>query len=138
MKTRKNQDEKTSVVSDSLKKIISYSTFSLVIIYLVGLINLEHKAIGFGNPFFTITQNYVIILDVIFWSIVTLFTVELVIGYLKVRNSKEFLKKYWLEIIMLVLMPVFVGFKILKITLKIIKQVKIGKTVFKIIHKIKK
>jgi len=35
-------------------------------------------------------------------------------------------------------MPIFVGFKILKVSLKIIKQAKIGKTVFKLFQKIKK
>ncbi|RDJ31731.1 MAG: hypothetical protein DWQ18_03305 [Crenarchaeota archaeon] len=127
-----------SKVPNSVKNIVSYSAFVLVIVYLVGLINLEYKAIGLEHPFLTITDNYVLILDVIFWAIVGLFSVELFISYLKVRNSKEFLRKYWLEIIMLVLMPIFVGFKLLKITLKIVKQIKIGKTVFKIIHKIKK
>jgi hypothetical protein len=60
------------------------------------------------------------------------------VAYLEIRNTKHFIKKYWLEIIMLVLMPIFVGFKILKITIKIIKQIKIMKTGFKLFKKIKK
>ena len=138
MKTSKAKDKEPMQIPNTLKSFVSYSAFALVIVYLVGLVNLEHKAIGLEYPFFAIAENYVLILDVIFWAIVGLFTVELFISYLKVRNSKEFLRRYWLEILMLALMPIFVGFKILKITLKILKQIKIGKTVFKIIHKIKK
>ena len=138
MKTIKMKADKTIQIPNSLKNFVSYSAFTLVIIYLAGLINLEYKVLGLEHPFFTITENYVLVLDVIFWVIVGLFSVELFISYLKVRNSKEFLRKYWLEIVLLVLMPIFVGFKLLKITLKIVKQIKIGKTVFKIIHKIKK
>ncbi|KAF6243001.1 hypothetical protein C6988_06930 [Nitrosopumilus sp. b1] len=132
------EDKERRKIPNSVKNFVSYSAFVLVIIYLVGLINLEHKAIGLEHPFLAITDNYVLILDAIFWAIVGLFSAELFISYFKVRNSKEFLRKYWLEILMLVLMPIFVGFKFLKITLKIVKQIKIGKTVFKIIHKIKK
>lgn len=90
------------------------------------------------NPFFPITSESTLFVDVVFWVIVCLLSLELIIGYLKVRNTNEFLKKYWLEILMLVLMPVFVGFKFMKITLKIVKQLKIAKTGLKLIHKMKK
>lgn len=87
---------------------------------------------------FPITEQVITVVDIIFWLLVGLLTLELIIAYLKIRNTKSFLKKYWLEIIMLVLMPIFVGFKILKVSLKIVKQVKIGKTVFKLFQKMKK
>jgi len=101
-------------------------------------VNIEYSAIGVSEPLFVITEQIIVIFDIIFWLIVFLLTLELVIAYLKIRNAKSFVKKYWLEIIMLVLMPVFVGFKILKISLKILKQAKIGKTVFKLFQKMKK
>ncbi|MEC4848158.1 MAG: hypothetical protein RI100_03135 [Nitrosarchaeum sp.] len=99
---------------------------------------MEYSSLGISEPLFTITEQAIIIFDIVFWLLVGLLTLELVIAYLKIRNAKSFVKKYWLEIIMLVLMPIFVGFKILKISLKIIKQVKIGKTVFKLFQKMKK
>ena len=124
--------------SPLFKKILSFVTFSLIVIFIFGLVNIEYSSLGISEPLFVITEQVIIIFDIIFWAIVSLLTLELLIAYLKIRNTKSFVKKYWLEIIMLVLMPVFVGFKILKISLKIIKQVKIGKTVFKLFQKMKK
>jgi len=108
------------------------------VLFIFGLVNIEYHSLGISEPLFTITEQIIIIFDIIFWLIVGLLTLELIIAYLKIRNAKSFVKKYWLEIIMLVLMPVFVGFKILKVSLKIIKQVKIGKTIFKLFQKMKK
>lgn len=124
--------------SPLFKKVLSFVTFSLIVIFIFGLVNIEYSSLGISEPLFAITEQAIIIFDIIFWAIVGLLTLELSIAYLKIRNTKSFLKKYWLEIIMLVLMPVFVGFKILKVSLKIIKQVKIGKTVFKLFQKMKK
>ncbi|GKS66526.1 hypothetical protein YTPLAS73_00730 [Nitrosarchaeum sp.] len=124
--------------SPLFKKALSFVTFSLIVVFIFGLINIEHSSLGISEPLFTITKEIIIIFDIIFWLIVSLLTLELVIAYLKIRNAKSFVKKYWLEIIMLILMPIFVGFKILKVSLKIIKQIKIGKTVFKLFQKIKK
>ena len=124
--------------STIFKKVLSFVTFSLIVIFIFGLVNIEYSSLGISESLFTITEQVIIIFDIIFWLLVSLLTLELVIAYLKVRNTKSFLKKYWLEIIMLVLMPIFVGFKIFKISLKIIKQIKIGKTVLKLFQKMKK
>jgi len=124
--------------SPSFKKGLSFVTFSLILVLVFGLVNIEHSSLGISEPMFAITNQVVVIFDIIFWIIVCLLILELAIAYLKIRNVKDFVKKYWLEIIMLVFMPVFVGFKVLKVSLKIIKQVKIGKTVFKLFQKIKK
>lgn len=120
------------------KKVLSFVNFSLIVIFIFGLVNIEHSSLGISEPLFTVTEQIKLFFDVIFWIIVGLLTLELIIAYLKIRNTKTFVKKYWLEIIMLVLMPLFVGFKVLKVSLKIIKQIKVGKTIFKLIHKIKK
>ncbi|EPA06496.1 hypothetical protein [Candidatus Nitrosarchaeum limnium] len=126
------------IFSPLFKKILSFVNFSLIIVFIFGLINIEHSSLGIPEPLIEITDQTMIFFDIIFWTIVGLLALELVIAYLKIRDTKMFVKKYWLEIIMLVLMPIFVGFKILKISLKIIKQIKVGKTVFKLFHKIKK
>ena len=107
-------------------------------IYFFGLINIEHTALGISEPLFLITEYVKIFFDVIFWIIVSLLGFELAVAYFEIKNTRIFLKKYWLEVIMLVLMPVFVGFKVLKITMKIIKQIKISKTGFKIFQKLDK
>lgn len=124
--------------SPLFKKALSFVTFSLILVFVFGLVNIEHSSLGITEPLFAITDQVIIIFDIIFWLIVGLLALELVIAYWKIRDTKSFVKKYWLEIIMLVLMPIFVGFKILKVSLKIVKHIKVGKTVFKVFHKIKK
>lgn len=126
------------LLSPSFKKGLSFVTFSLILVFVFGLVNIEHSSLGISEPMFAITNQVVVIFDIVFWIIVCLLILELAIAYLKIRDAKTFVKKYWLEIIMLVFMPVFVGFKVLKVSFKIIKQVKIGKTVFKIFQKMKK
>ncbi|MBT8172642.1 MAG: hypothetical protein KJN83_01100 [Nitrosopumilus sp.] len=126
------------IFSSSFKKGLSYTTFALMIVYVFGLVNIEYSSLGISEPLFEITKEIVVFFDVVFWIIVSLLTVELFIAYLKVRDAKTFVKKYWLEIILLVFMPVFAGFKILKLSLKVLKQIKVGKSVFKIIQKLKK
>ncbi|AJW71541.1 hypothetical protein [Nitrosopumilus adriaticus] len=126
------------IFSSSFKKGLSYATFTLMVVYVFGLVNIEYSSLGISEPLFEITKEIVVFFDVIFWIIVSLLTVELFIAYLKVRDAKTFVKKYWLEILLLVFMPVFAGFKILKLSLKVLKQLKVGKSVFKIIQKLKK
>lgn len=130
-------DISRTMFSPLFKKTLSFVTFSLIVVFIFGLINIEHSSLGISESLFAITDQVIIIFDIIFWLIVGLLTLELVMAYLKIRDTKSFVKKYWLEIITLVLMPIFVGFKILKVSLKIIKQIKIGKTVFKLFQKIK-
>jgi len=125
-------------ISLAFKKILSFITFTLIVVFFFGLVNIEHSVLGITEPMFTITEQTIIIFDVIFWLIVCLLTLELIVVYLEIRDTKLFLKKYWLEIIMLVLMPIFVGFKMLKVTIKIVKQIKILKTGFKLFKKIKR
>ena len=107
-------------------------------IFFFGLINIEHTALGISEPLFPITEEIKTMFDVIFWIIVILLVLELAVAYLEIRNPKKFVRKYWLEIILLVLMPVFVGFKAMKISLKLVKQIKVSKTGFKIFQKFKK
>lgn len=122
----------------SFKAGLSHITFGLIVVFFVFLINIEYAALGLSEPFFPVTDQVKTFNDVIFWVIVGLLGLELVVAYLEIRDAKYFLKKYWLEIILLVLMPVFVGFKALKITIKIVKQIKVSKTGFKIFQKLKK
>lgn len=126
------------ISSSAFKKGLSFSTFTLILIFFFGLINIEHTALGISEPLFPITEEIKTIFDIIFWIIVILLILELVVAYLEIKNPKKFVRKYWLEIILLVLMPVFVGFKAMKISLKLVKQIKISKTGFKIFQKFKK
>ena len=66
-----------------------------------------------------------------------LLSFELFLKYMKVRDWKKFLKKYWLDVAMIILIPVFSGIKIIK-ALKIAKKIKIVKYGFKAADKTQK
>ena len=121
-------------VSPILKNTLSFVTFGLIVLFFFGLVNIEHAALGV-SPLFEITKDVKLFFDVVFWILVGLLGLELIVAYIETRDAKKFVKKYWLEIILLVLMPLFVGFKVLKITAKLVKQIKISKTGFKIFQK---
>lgn len=129
---------KNILLSQSLKAGLGCVTFVLIVALLFGLVNLEHKYLGIADPIIPITKQTVLALDLIFWGIVALLALELVLIYAKTRDSRKFFRKHWLDIVMLVLMPVFVVFKLLKITIKILKQLKVAKTGFKLVQKLKK
>lgn len=121
-------------VSPAIKNTLSFVTFGLIVLFFFGLVNIEHAALGI-DPLFEITSDVKLFFDAIFWILVGLLGLELIVAYIETRDAKKFVKKYWLEIILLVLMPLFVGFKVLKITAKLVKQIKISKTGFKIFQK---
>jgi hypothetical protein len=48
------------------------------------------------------------------------------------------LKKHWLDIVMLLLIPVFAGFKVAKLSINLVKSLKMTKSGFKAVHSAKK
>jgi len=62
----------------------------------------------------------------------------LALKYRKEKNPQKFVKKYWIDIIMLVLIPVFSIFKFFKVGLSLTKQLKTLKMGAKALHKTKK
>ncbi len=75
--------------------------------------------------------------EIILYVMLSLLSFEVLLKYMKIRNWKLFLKKYWLDVVMVILIPVFSGVKILK-TLKLAKKIKITKYGFKTVDKTQK
>ncbi|WP_182128840.1 hypothetical protein [Nitrosopumilus sp. b3] len=121
------------VITDSLKKRLSFIIFTLILVFLFGLVNIEHTSLGIPEPLFPISEETEIVFDIVFWIAVGLFVIELTIAYLEIRNLQIFLRKNWLEIILLSLMFVFGGFELLRISLPTLDQIKISKTSFKLL-----
>ena len=117
----------------SFKRVLGIVIFSLIVIFLFGLVNVEHASLGIPEPMFIITEQIEIIFDTIFWIIIGLFILELFLIYLGVRNLRLFARIYWLEIVLLGGMLVFGGFEILNLSLPILDKIKISKTAFKIL-----
>jgi len=116
---------------------LEYSILFLVIFYFVVLFFSEYKALGLETPIIEIPPQLKQINDIVLYAMLALLSFELVLKYMKVRDWRLFLKKYWLDVAMVILIPIFSGVKILK-AIKIAKKVKIAKYGFKAADKTRK
>ncbi|WP_420545256.1 hypothetical protein [Nitrosopumilus sp.] len=116
---------------------LEYVILFLVLFYFVVLFFSEYKTLGLGSPIVEIPQQLKQINEVVLYVMLGLLSFELLLKYMKVRNWKVFLKKYWLDVAMVILIPVFSGIKIFK-ALKIAKKIKVAKYGFKAADKSQK
>ena len=114
-----------------------YLILSLVIFYFVVLFFSEYRALGLESSVVEIPQQLKQINEVVLYVILGLLSFDLFLKYMKVRDWKVFLRKYWLDVAMVILIPVFSGIKILK-TIKIVKKIKVAKYGFKAADKTQK
>ena len=132
------------MISDFLKNpdrrfvlSLEYSILFLVVFYFVVLLFSEYQVFGLESPIIEIPQQLKQINETVLYVMLCLLAFELLLKYMKVRDWKIFLKKYWLDVAMVILIPVFSGIKILK-ALKLAKKVKIAKYGFKAADKTQK
>ena len=93
---------------------------------------------GFSEPQLQISEDLKPYFDFLIWPLIALLIVDLVVKYRRVNNPKKFVKKYWIDIVMLALITVFSIFKIFKVGLSAIKKIKTVKMGTKAAHKTKK
>jgi len=110
----------------------------LVSLFLIGLLGHEYDELGLQQPMISISDELMFFFDFLIWPIIALLTFDLVLKYRRVGDPKKFVKKYWIDILMLSLIPIFSSFKFFKLGLSIVKKLKAAKMGVKIIHKTKK
>ncbi|MEK6870880.1 MAG: hypothetical protein AABX09_05050 [Thermoproteota archaeon] len=119
-------------------KILDLMILALTSLFFIGLLAFEYHVFGLENSILPIPDSFKEFFEFLIWPILILLTFDLILKYRKINNSKKFVKKYWIDILMLVLIPIFSIFKFLKIGLSLIKQLKTIKMGAKIFHKTKK
>ena len=119
-------------------KILDFIILAIVMVFFVGILSFEYSILGLQNPVIPISSEWKPFFDILIYPIVALLGVDLTLKYRKEKNPKKFVKKYWIDIIMLVLIPVFSIFKFFKVGLSITKQLKTLKMGTKALHKTKK
>jgi len=75
--------------------------YSLVVLFISIILELTHSEI---------MDHYKLLVGVIDWGIIALFSVDLYFKYKKVASAKEFFRKYWMDIIATI--PLFVVLRI--------------------------
>ncbi len=119
-------------------KILDFIILVIVMVFFVGILSFEYSIIGLQNPVIPISSEWKPFFDILIYPIVALLAVDLTLKYRKEKNPKKFVKKYWIDIIMIVLIPVFSIFKFFKVGLSLTKQLKTLKMGTKALHKTKK
>ena len=119
-------------------KILDFIILVAVMVFFVGILSFDYSIMGLQNPLILISSEWKPFFDFLLYPIVVLLILDLALKYRKEKNPKKFVKKYWIDIIMLVLIPVFSIFKFFKVGLSLAKQFKTLKMVAKALHKTKK
>lgn len=119
-------------------KILDLIILVLTSLFFIGLLVFEYHVFGLAHPILPIPYEFKEFFEFLIWPILALLTLDLVLKYRTINNPKKFVKKYWIDILMLALIPIFSIFKFLKIGLSLIKQLKTIKMGAKIFHKTKK
>jgi hypothetical protein len=119
-------------------KLLDFSILVIVTIFFVGVLAFDYPIFGLSEPLILIPYEWKFFFDVLIWPLVSLLIIDLALKYKKTKNPKKFIKKYWIDIVMLILIPIFSAFKSLKIGIKIVKQLKTAKMGAKAAHKSKK
>ena len=119
-------------------KILDLIILVLVSIFFIGMLDSEFPELGIVEPLVSIPVEWKHFFDILIYPIIILLAIDLALKYRKTNDSKNFVKKYWIDIVMLILIPIFSTFKIFKFGLSIIKKLKTVKMGAKIIHKTKK
>ena len=121
-----------------LSTFLDIAVFGIIIVYFVGFLSFEYAQLGISKPLFSIPYDWKILFDVLVIPLTVVLTCDLVLKYKNTKNPKKFVKKYWIDLVMLVMIPIFSSFKILKIGLSTIKKLKTMKMATKSAHKTKK
>ncbi|MGI0022133.1 MAG: hypothetical protein ACRD9Q_04645 [Nitrososphaeraceae archaeon] len=121
-----------------ISKTVDLTILVLVSMFFVGLLAFEYAILGLQQPIVPIPVEWKSFFDILIWPIATLLVIELILKYRKINDPKKFVKKHWIDIMMLILIPIFSALKFFKLGLNIVKKLKTAKIGLKILHKTKK
>ena len=119
-------------------KILDLTILVLVAIFFVDVLAFEYATLGLQQPIMHISVEWKSFFEILIYPIVILLIIDLVLKYRKVNDPRKFVKKYWIDIVMLILIPAFSIFKFFKINLGLIKKLKTVKMGAKALDKTKK
>lgn len=118
-----------------IMKVLNIIIVTLLLFLLIVYVEFEHKTLGLSKPILSLLYQFSILLEILPWIIFPLFMIDLYLKYRKINNIKNFTIKYWFDIMMTALFPIFGMFKLIKLSkgiYKAIKLVNINKTITKI------
>ncbi|MFM7795986.1 MAG: hypothetical protein ACKO7N_04410, partial [Candidatus Nitrosotenuis sp.] len=117
---------------------LDFVLLALAITYFVGFLSFHPESLLLKDAPYHIPHEYEIHFEILLWIFFGLLVLDLYLKYKKINNWKLFLKKHWLDILLVVLIPFLTAFKIAKISTNLVKSMKASKGGFKVFYKAKK
>jgi hypothetical protein len=110
--------------------------FALLILLVIGFLSYDYDVFGVSEPIIPMPKEYKVYFEFIPWLLFLLLSIDLLIKYLYVgKDLRYFLKKYWIDILLTILIPVLFPLKFIKPSVKIYKSTKFAKSGYKIFQK---
>jgi cytochrome c biogenesis factor len=110
--------------------------FALLILLVIGFLSYDYDLFGMNESIIPISKEYKFYFELIPWFLFLLLSIDLLIKYLYVgKDLRYFLKKYWIDILLTILIPVLFPLKFIKPSVKIYKSTKFVKSGYKIYQK---
>ena len=110
--------------------------FALLILLVIGFLSYDYDLFGMNEAIIPISKDYKFYFELIPWFLFLLLSIDLLIKYLYVgKDLRYFLKKYWIDILLTILIPVLFPLKFIKPSVKIYKSTKFVKSGYKIFQK---
>ena len=109
----------------------------VVLLFFIDILAFKYDVIDLAEPQLDLPEELEPYFDFLIWPLAVLLVSDLVIKYRKVNDPKKFVKKYWIDIVMLALIPIFSALKFLKVGVSLVKKIKALKMGTKVTHKTK-
>jgi len=120
-----------------LYRAFDLSIVAMLVVFFVGYVSIHSDLIGMDPPL-PVSKEIEEFWEAFSWIIFAALVADIALKYSKINDPKTFMKKHWLDVAMLLLIPVFAGFKIAKVSIKLVKSLKMTKSGFKVVHSAKK
>ncbi len=127
-----------SITALHIHKVLTYSILFLLILFFIGSLEFMPDVYFSNRPMLDLPAWVEELWNYIPWIILALSSLDILLKYKKVGNLRLLLRIHWIDIIMIALIPFLFIFKVAKISLKVYKIVKTGKSWSKLSHLIKK
>jgi hypothetical protein len=115
------------------------SIFSLLILFFIGFFVYDYEIIGIKEPFIHLPEHFKLLFEILPWILFILLVIDLFLKYKLVEGKLNyFVKKYWIDILLTIMLPFLFPLKFFKATIKMYKYTKFAKSGVKIAQKYKK
>jgi hypothetical protein len=115
------------------------SIFCLLIIFFIGFFVYDYEIIGIKEPFIHLPEHFKLLFEILPWILFILLVIDLFLKYKLVEGKLNyFVKKYWIDILLTIMLPFLFPLKFFKATLKMYKYTKFAKSGVKLAQKYEK